>query len=130
MNHHPIYPHSLLSVSSIFPLGSGEDLLHKCELCSILAPSLTAAIDVLDNGVGVALAQTREVVSEQLQGDNLAKLSDSHWALMGNGIYESTMVYESGHLVNDMVYNSTPESYQLDISQLVPIIDVLFPLVG
>ena len=80
--------------------------------------------------MGVALAQTREVVSEQLQGDNLAKLSDSHWALMGNGIYESTMVYEPGHLVNDMVYNSTPESYQLELSQLVPIIDVLFPLVG
>lgn len=55
----------------------GEDLLHKCELCTILAPSLTSAIDVLDNGVGAALAQTREVVSEQLQGDNLAKLSDS-----------------------------------------------------
>lgn len=55
----------------------GEDLLHKCELCSILAPSLTSAIDALDNGVGTALAQTREVVSEQLQGENLAKLSDS-----------------------------------------------------
>lgn len=55
----------------------GDDLLHKCELCTILAPSLTSAIDVLDNGVGAALAQTREVVSEQLQGDNLAKLSDS-----------------------------------------------------
>jgi len=61
------------------PFFPGEDLLHKCELCSILAPSLTSAIDALDNGVGTALAQTREVVSEQLQGENLAKLSDSHW---------------------------------------------------
>lgn len=30
---------------------------------------------------GAALASTREVVAEQLQGDNLAKLKDSHQAV-------------------------------------------------
>lgn len=51
--------------------------MHKCELCTILAPSLDSAITALEGGVGVALAATRDVVSEQLQGENLAKLSDS-----------------------------------------------------
>ncbi|CAK9036723.1 Phosphoserine phosphatase [Durusdinium trenchii] len=55
----------------------GEDLLHSCQLCTILSAPLTTAIDALDNGVGAALASTREVVAEQLQGDNLAKLKDS-----------------------------------------------------
>lgn len=55
----------------------GEDLKHTCRLCSELAPTLAEAVTALNTGVGSALASTREVVAEQLQGDNLQKLSDS-----------------------------------------------------
>lgn len=68
----------LSNAANVAPTSTaGEDLLHSCQLCTILSAPLTTAIDALDNGVGAALASTREVVAEQLQGDNLAKLKDS-----------------------------------------------------
>lgn len=71
--------------------------MHKCELCTILAPSLDSAITALEGGVGVALAATRDVVSEQLQGDNLAKLSDSARVEPGGGTGGGTGVrWEDG----------------------------------
>lgn len=60
-------------------LGGGASLLHSCELCSALATPIASAVTALESGVGTALAETRGVVEEQLQGENLQQLRDSRW---------------------------------------------------
>jgi len=39
---------------------------HKCEFCQVLSPALATSIDVLDNGVGAALAGARKEIDKQL----------------------------------------------------------------
>jgi len=63
--------------ANVNPMNSGTDLLHKCEMCAILATPIQDAVSALNAGVGSALASTRNTVEEQLTGPNLQTLSDS-----------------------------------------------------
>jgi len=53
---------------------AGLDLMHKCALCSELAPILDPVVDGLDKGVGSVLASARGEVKKQLDGPRVGTL--------------------------------------------------------
>ncbi|CAE8598201.1 unnamed protein product, partial [Polarella glacialis] len=53
------------------------ELIHRCELCTAIAPILKKVDDAVTNGVGQALAKARAEVDKQLTGQKLLDLQAS-----------------------------------------------------